>query len=288
MLFRSLFGNGERTGNLDVVNMGLNLYTQGIDPQLDFSHLPTLVELYERCTGLRIHERHPYVGELVFTAFSGSHQDAIDKGMAYMQKTDSPYWEVPYLPIDPADVGRRYESIIRINSQSGKGGAAYIMQTVFGYHLPKEMRPEFGAAVKHACDALGREMMPDELFGVFQAEYLEVTPLYTLRQHEIVERDGVVRFTGALIHGGEERTLYGEGNGPLDAFFRALEGAGVSGYRFLSYHEHAISQGSDSKAIAYIQLEKPDGGTVFGVGIEANINMASIRGVLCALSRAEG
>lgn len=285
----TLFGNGERTGNLDIVTMGLNMYTQGVDPQLDFSRLPDLRELYERCTKMRIHERQPYAGELVFTAFSGSHQDAINKGMDYMRQSGTDYWEIPYLPIDPADVGREYEPIIRINSQSGKGGAAFVMQTVFGYHLPKAMHPEFGALVKSACDAAGRELSTDELFDVFRKNYLDIPRKYALIRHTVNEQSGEngseVHFYGVITCDGEKHNVHGIGNGPLDAFFNALKEIGLGGYEFLAYHEHAISEGSDSKAIAYIQLKQPGDGSIFGVGIENNINFASMQGVLCAINR---
>ena len=286
----TLFGNGERTGNLDIVTMGLNMYTQGVDPRLDFSRLPALKDMYERCTKMRVPERQPYAGELVFTAFSGSHQDAINKGMQYMRDSGTEYWEIPYLPIDPADVGRQYEPIIRINSQSGKGGAAFVMQTVFGYNLPKAMHPEFGALVKAECDRVGRELSSDELFGVFRRHYLEVPQKYALAGHTLFEESGSengVHFKGALSVAGIRRELEGTGNGPLDAFFNALRSIGITGYTFQSYHEHAISTGSDSKAIAYIELQTPDKKPVFGVGIESNINLASIQGVLCAMNRAE-
>jgi len=290
----TLFGNGERTGNLDIVNMSLNMFTQGIDPELDFSDLPKLRELYERCTKLRIHERHPYSGELVFTAFSGSHQDAINKGVKYMSEHDGTAWEVPYLPIDPADVGRQYEPVIRINSQSGKGGAAFVMQNVFGYNLPKSMHPEFGMLVKSECDRVGRELSSDELFGVFRANYIDIPAFYRLSKHSMIEQssdsadEGGTQFTGALVRGEERLELNGEGNGPIDAFFNALKGVGIVGYEFISYSEHAISTGSDSKAIAYIELKRGDGKTVFGVGIAGNINMASIRGVISAINRSQG
>ncbi len=286
----TLFGNGERTGNLDIVNMGLNMYTQGVDPCLDFSHLPAIREMYERCTKMHIHERQPYVGELVFTAFSGSHQDAINKGMDYMRTSGTEYWEIPYLPIDPADVGRQYEPIIRINSQSGKGGAAFVMQNSFGYHLPKAMHPEFGTLVKAECDRIGRELSAQELFGVFEKHYLQVPQTYALVEHSFFETSGkenTVHFKGLIRCEGENRLVEGAGNGPLDAFFNAIGKLPIHRYEFLSYNEHAISSGSDSKAIAYIQLKKPDGNTIFGVGVENNINLASIRGVLCAINRAE-
>ena len=285
----TLFGNGERTGNLDIVTMGLNMYTQGVDPRLDFSHLPALREMYERCTKMQVHERQPYAGELVFTAFSGSHQDAINKGMEYMKRSGTEYWEIPYLPIDPADVGREYEPIIRINSQSGKGGAAFIMQTVFGYHLPKAMHPEFGTLVKAACDAAGRELSTEELFEVFRKNYLDIPRKYMLVRHTVNEQSGAegseVHFYGVIACDGEQHNVHGIGNGPLDAFFNALKEIGLGGYEFRTYHEHAISEGSDSKAIAYIQLKKPDGASLFGVGIENNINFASMQGVLCAINR---
>ena len=285
----TLFGNGERTGNLDIVNMGLNMFTQGVDPHLDFSDLPALRDLYERCTKMHVHERQPYVGELVFTAFSGSHQDAINKGMEYMRDSGTDYWEIPYLPIDPADVGRQYEPVIRINSQSGKGGAAFVMQNTFGYVLPKRMHPEFGRMVKSECDRVGRELSAQELFDVFRKEYIDVPCVYKLIGHSIIEASGKddheVHFKGMIRVNDTDHQVEGCGNGPIDAFFNALRTIGINEYAFLSYHEHAISAGSDSKAIAYIELRKPDGQNIFGVGIESNINLASIQGVLNAINR---
>ena len=287
----TLFGNGERTGNLDIVTVALNMYTRGIDPKLDFSDLPALKKLYERITKMRIGERHPYVGELVFTAFSGSHQDAISKGFEYMKQSKSPYWEIPYLPIDPADIGRQYEPIIRINSQSGKGGAAFIMEHVFGYKLPKEMHPEFGAMVKAKCDELGRELTNDELMQVFQDGYLNIEEKYKLISHKLYECSeqghSVVHFESVINMDGKPVNVASKGNGPIDAFFKALKKLGIAEYGFLSYNEHAISSGSDSKAIAYIHLKIPNDGHVFGVGIESNIYYASIKGVLNAINRAE-
>ncbi|MDD2418531.1 MAG: 2-isopropylmalate synthase [Oscillospiraceae bacterium] len=285
----TLFGNGERTGNLDIVTMGLNMHTQQVDPGLDFSDLPSLRKMFEECTKMQIHERHPYVGDLVFTAFSGSHQDAINKGVRYMKETGSQLWEIPYLPIDPSDVGRQYEPIIRINSQSGKGGAAFIMQNNFGYNLPKEMHPEFGTLVKAECDKIGRELSPGELFDVFRKNYLDIEGKFRLVGHSMLEKTGKdsseVHFHGTLGHNSSTIDIHGVGNGPIDAFFQAVKKVGLTDYDFLTYHEHAISSGSDSKAIAYIALKSPDGQTVFGVGIENNINMASIQGVLCAINR---
>ena len=285
----TLFGNGERTGNLDIVNMGLNMFTQGVDPCLDFSNLPALRDLYERCTKMHVHERQPYVVELVFTAFSGSHQDAINKGMEYMRNSGTDYWEIPYLPIDPADVGRQYEPVIRINSQSGKGGAAFVMQNSFGYVLPKGMHPEFGRMVKTECDRAGRELSAQELFDVFRKNYIDVPAVYELVGHSIIEASGgennEVHFKGTIRVNGVDHQVEGCGNGPIDAFFNALRTIGITEYAFLSYHEHAISAGSDSKAIAYIELRKPDGRNIFGIGIESNINLASIQGVLNAINR---
>ncbi len=285
----TLFGNGERTGNSDIMNLAMNMYSQGVDPELDFSSMNQIRELCERCTQLKVHPRHPYAGELVFTAFSGSHQDAINKGVNYMQREKSPYWEVPYLPIDPADLGRQYEPIIRINSQSGKGGAAFIMHQNFGYILPKAMHPEFGKMVKKACDQAGREISPQEVFDIFQKEYLDVKAPYELLSYKIFEEDGgqgqvIVDFEGSIRHGDDTRAVSGKGNGPIDAFFNALHNIGLDHYDFVSYSEHAVSTGADSKAVSYIQL-KHEGGTLFGVGVDSNISIASVKGILCAINR---
>lgn len=288
----TIFGNGERTGNADIMVVAMNMYTQGVDPKLDFSKMNEIREIYEACTKMKVHERHPYAGELVFTAFSGSHQDAIKKGVDYMRKSGSQTWEVPYLPIDPVDLGREYEPIIRINSQSGKGGAAFIMQQNFGYNLPKEMYPEFGMVVQTACENAGRELMPKEIFELFQKEYLEIRYPYYLksyRLHEENENDGetVVCFDGILRFHHEDHSISGTGNGPIDAFFKALGSVGIKDYRFVSYHEHAVSTGADSKALSYIQLTTPDFKTVFGVGLDSNISLASIKGIVCAINRAQ-
>lgn len=288
----TLFGNGERTGNLDIVTMGLNMFTQGVDPKLDFSNLPKLREIYERCTDMKINPRQPYIGELVFTAFSGSHQDAINKGMQYMKDSGTEYWEIPYLPIDPADVGREYEPIIRINSQSGKGGAAFVMSHNFGYDLPKKMHPEFSKLVQKKCEELGRELIPKELFEVFSENYLETKQKYALTKRKIYEESengkDYVHFKGKMtIDSTDEVVLSGVGNGPIDAFFNAIKQVGLDKYEFISYSQHAISQGSDSKAVSYIELKKPDGKNIFGIGIDSNVNVASVLGVLNAINRAE-
>lgn len=291
----TLFGNGERTGNLDIVTMGLNMFTQGVDPKLDFSDLPKYKEIYERCTNMKIHERTPYIGELVFTAFSGSHQDAINKGMEYMRESGTNYWEVPYLPIDPADVGRQYEPIIRINSQSGKGGAAFVMAHNFGYNLPKAMHPEFSKLVQAECERLGRELISTELMDIFEREYINYPRKYEIVGHPTITEEGKdgnkIKLTGILRTDGDSSTdieIKGEGNGPIDAFFHALSSVGINKYEFIDYSQHAISMGSDSKAVSYIQLKKPDGESIFGIGISSNIYRSSIFGVLNAINRSYG
>ena len=287
----TLFGNGERTGNLDLVTVALNLFTQGVDPNLDFSNLDHIRAVYEAATKMKVHERQPYAGKLAFTAFSGSHQDAINKGYAYMKESGTEYWEMPYLPIDPSDVGRQYEPVIRINSQSGKGGAAFVLQSNFGYNLPKQMHPEFGAIVKKECDRTGRELAPQEIFELFHKEYLECQEPYRLGNHKFyseaegAQTEEVSHFSGVIYRKEQALQADSRGNGPINAFFNALEQVGITGYSFISYHEHAISVGSDSKAIAYIELEAPDKKRYFGVGIASNINRASIRGILCAVNR---
>ena len=289
----TLFGNGERTGNLDIVTVALNMYTQGVDPMLDFSHIDHIREIYERCTKMHVPERWPYAGKLAFTAFSGSHQDAINKGHEYMRESKSPYWEIPYLPIDPADVGREYEPIIRINSQSGKGGAAFIMDHNYGYHMPKAMHPEFGAVVQAECDKTGRELTANEVYELFHREFLNISEPYALSRAKFYEEAiagsaaNVTHFSGVLSVRGQFVQLESRGNGPIDAFFNALGQAGIEGYSFISYSEHAISMGSDSQAVAYIELRVPGGRRIFGVGTEHNINFASVKGILSAINRFE-
>lgn len=288
----TLFGNGERTGNLDIVTVALNMYTQGVDPELDFSNILAVKKIYEACTKMKVLERQPYAGELAFTAFSGSHQDAIRKGYEYMAESDTPYWEVPYLPINPADLSREYEPVIRINSQSGKGGAAFVLQHAVGYRLPKEMHPEFGNIVKAASDAFGDELKEEQIVDLFNREYVEFDGKYKLASHSFLEQrelDGTThtRFEGKIDVCGEMEDVAGVGNGPIDAFFQALAGIGVEGYEFVNYHEHAISRGSDAKGICYIELKIPGNGHIFGVGIDSNINVAALLGILCAINRAE-
>ncbi|MBQ5544387.1 MAG: 2-isopropylmalate synthase, partial [Clostridia bacterium] len=270
----------------------LNMFTQGVDPQLDFSDIKRTRRVYEQCTRMRVHERTPYAGDLVFTAFSGSHQDAIKKGTDYMAESHSDKWEVPYLPISPADVGREYEPIIRINSQSGKGGAAFIMQQMFGYYMPKDMHPEFGYYVKAAADAKGKELTPQEIFDIFDREYLHARSPYALGRHDLYNTNAadddtsVTRFSGTVKCHNEEIRIEGEGNGPIDAFFDAMKKLNLPKFKFLNYYEHAIGSGADAKACAYVELLTPEGANVFGVGVHSNINVASIKAVVSAVNRA--
>ena len=287
----TLFGNGERTGNVDIVTLALNMYTQDVDCKLDFSDINKIREVYERTTKMKVGSRQPYAGELVFTAFSGSHQDAINKGKAYMDETHSDHWEIPYLPIDPADVGREYEPIIRINSQSGKGGAAFVMQE-YGFKMPKAMHPEFGAVVQAACEKKGKELKSQEVFDLFIEEYRNVCGPYKLLSHKFFEEKEEheeltkVRFVGTVKYNGDEpQVIEGVGSGPIGAFCQAMNKIGLSDYQFVDYSEHAISVGSDSKAVSYIHIKNPEGKDVFGIGISHNINYASIKGILCAINR---
>ena len=287
----TLFGNGERTGNVDMVTLALNMHTQGVDPELDFSDINKIKSMYERCTKMKVSERQPYAGELVFTAFSGSHQDAINKGTAYMEESGSEYWEIPYLPIDPADVGRQYEPIIRINSQSGKGGAAYVMHHNFGFDLPKAMHPEFGHIVQVETDRVGTELKPERIYELFKENYIDATQPYQLVRHsfaEFTDEEGHshVTFAGTIRHRDAAFQVNGSGNGPIDAFFNAIHGQKMDRFTFVDYKEHAISDGSDSMAVAYIQLRDHEGRDHFGVGISHNINLAPLKGILSAINRA--
>ncbi len=288
----TLFGNGERTGNVDILTLALNLLTQGVDPGLDFSGIDRVVEAYERCTRMPVHPRHPYAGELVHTAFSGSHQDAISKGLRARERERQGHWEVPYLPIDPADIGRTYEAVIRINSQSGKGGAAWVLEHEHGYALPKAMHPEFGAIVQKASEAGGGELSPEAIREVFEREYLAPPhPLDLLRWHiedgpaAAIGGESRARVTATIAIDGEPRQIRGAGNGPIDAFCAALRDAGTAAFSLLAYHEHALTRGSDSRAVSYIRIESAGGIRLFGVGIDTDIAAASFRAILGALNR---
>ena len=289
----TLFGNGERTGNVDLVTLALNMFTQGVDPQLDIHDINHLIDVYERVNRIPVHIRHPYAGELVYTAFSGSHQDAINKGMNHYEISDSRQWAVPYLPIDPNDVGRTYESIIRINSQSGKGGVAYIMDHEFGIKMPKEMHPEFGAAIQLVTDREGRELKPEEIYKEFEHCYIDVHAPFDLhsfhvskRHSDKQERRSFAEVDAIVEVGGEEREIRSSGNGPLDAFSNALKAQITGDWTLCSYHEHAINTGSHAKAIAYIEIERTDGKRFWGAGIDTDIIIASVKALLSSLNRA--
>ncbi len=289
----TLFGNGERTGNVDMVTLAMNMYTQGVDPELDFSDINAIKEMYERCTKMPVGDRQPYAGKLVFTAFSGSHQDAINKGTQYMKESGTDYWEIPYLPIDPADVGREYEPIIRINSQSGKGGAAYVMEHNFGFDIPKAMRPEFGAIVQRETDRVGTEISPERVNELFHQAYIDIDEPYKLLKHafqESVDAEGHshVTFWGTLRHTDTVFKVSGEGNGPIDAFFNAIKGEKIDRFTFLDYASHAITDGSDSQGVAYILLQdQRTRKKYWGVGLSHNINLAPLRAILAAVNRAK-
>ena len=285
----TLFGNGERTGNLDIVTVALNLTSQGIDSNLDFSDLPQVRAIYERNTRMTVHERHPYAGDLVFTAFSGSHQDAIAKGFAQQKEG---LWEVPYLPIDPKDLGRSYEKIVRYNSQSGKGGAAFLLEQSDGFILPKAMKIEFGKLIGERADALGREMTSSEIYGAFAREYLErEAPLKLEKFRALTTQSGEVECKTHVIWQGAEKELRGRGNGPIDAFVQALREADVLDFDVLSFSEHSLEGGQQARAVAYVCIgigEKNAASTraLFGAAIDTNIELASIKAVVSAVNRA--
>jgi 2-isopropylmalate synthase len=288
----TLFGNGERTGNVDIITLALNLLTQGVDPRLDLRNVPAIVELYEACTEMSIHPRHPYAGELVFTAFSGSHQDAIRKGIIASSKNtrDSNLvaWEVPYVPIDPLDIGREFEGIIRINSQSGKGGVAFIMEHEFGCHLPKEMHPEFSREVQRVSDSSGNELSPSQIWEIFDRTYLNSVTPYQVNSFVSLPKGGGTTCEGRLDlqANGTPLSFIGVGNGPIDACRAALLQAGCRSFRIANYTEHARSAGSDAEAVAFIQIEAGSGKHYWGVGIDANIELASIKALVSAVNRA--
>ncbi len=289
----TLFGNGERTGNVDIITLALNMFTQGVNPGLNLHDINRVIDVSERVTRIPVHVRHPYAGELVYTAFSGSHQDAINKGMNACDAAADGVWAVPYLPIDPRDVGRSYESIIRINSQSGKGGVAYIMDREFGFQMPKEMHPEFGAVIQKLTDREGRELQMAELWAAFKDEYLTVVRPYGLisfnvmKRHVDTEEESSSADVEAVISvNGEARTVSSAGNGPLDAFCTALKDGLGCEFTLCGYHEHALTKGSSSKAVAYIETEYPDGRRIWGAGVDTDIIIASIKAMLSSLNRA--
>jgi 2-isopropylmalate synthase len=280
----TLFGNGERTGNLDIVQVAMNLYMHGIDPKLDFSRINWLIDTYERCTGMVVPPRQPYSGELVFTAFSGSHQDAINKGLAAYGKHLG-MWDVPYLTIDPKDIGRQYREVIRVNSQSGKGGVAYLLESEFGIELPKDLQREFGPIANDIIDALGREVTADEVRDMFWNEYIDRTKPHVLKHFHADGTTGVFRCRASLYKDGAETKITGEGNGPIAAFVQGLCESGVPSFEVASYREQSLSSGAEASALAYIQIRHAQGKTIWGAGVDTNIELASIKAVLSAVNR---
>ncbi len=279
----TLFGNGERTGNLDIVTVALNLYTHGIHPGLDFSDINSIREVYERTTRMEVPPRQPYGGDLVFTAFSGSHQDAIKK--SWDKQQDGSPWTVLYIPVDPADIGRSYKAIIRINSQSGKGGVAYILETEFGYQVPKAMHKELGRLVNQLADTKGTELTTTDIHDLFVREYMDRQDLLKLELFRTTERDSDVACEVRVVWRGETLALKGRGNGPIDAFVRALGTAGLPTFELVSYTEHSLGRGADTLAVSYIQIKTPRGHVFYGAGMDTNIELASIKALVSALNR---
>lgn len=287
----TLFGNGERTGNVDILNIAYNMFSQGIDPELAIEHVNESIEIYERCCKIPVHPRHPYAGKLVFTAFSGSHQDAINKGTKAMKERGGEYWEVPYLPIDPADIGREYEPIVRINSQSGKGGVAFIMDTYFGFKLPKGMHREFANVIQAISEKQG-EVSPDQIMESFRQEYLmKKEPIHFRRLRvddlsEETESEFDTKVTVVYTDNGVEKRFEAVGNGPIDAVKRGLQEELDISIKILDYEEHALQSGSNSQAAAYIHLLDAESGSVtYGVGVSSNITRASVRAIFSAVNR---
>ena len=285
----TLFGNGERTGNVDILTIAYNMFSQGINPELEIDNVNEIIEAYERLCKMKVHERHPYAGKLVFTAFSGSHQDAINKGVKAMKDRDSEYWAVPYLPIDPADIGRQYEPIVRINSQSGKGGVAFIMENYFGFKLPKGMHKEFADVIQLLSEKKG-EITPEQIMEAFKVNYLDQKePLHfkKCKIEELTEREDSSTFaTVEYTYHGEVRTFEATGNGPIDAVQRGLQKELGIQFKILDYTEHALAGGANAQAAAYIQtVDLATGKTTFGVGVSSNITRASIRAIFSALNR---
>jgi len=284
----TLFGNGERTGNVDIVTLALNMFTQGVDPNLEINDINEIIRTVEHCNQLPVHPRHPYGGELVFTAFSGSHQDAIKKGFGALETSNSELWDVPYLPMDPMDVGRSYEAVIRINSQSGKGGIAYVMEEDYGLKLPRMLQVEFSGVIQKVTDATGKEMSTGEIWSIFDKEYLEQDgPIGfgTYRTIPDTHASEIRRMTAEITWNGETRTIEGKGNGPIDGFTDALKNSLNLNMAVQNYHEHAVGKGADATAVAYVEVSTPDGGTMYGVGRDPNIVAASLRAIVSAANR---
>ena len=280
----TLFGNGERTGNVDIVTIALNMLTQGVEPNLDFSNINSVMREVEFCNQLPVHPRHPYAGDLVFTAFSGSHQDAIKKGFQAIKKSNDPKWEVPYLPIDPADLGRNYEAVVRINSQSGKGGVAFLLEKDHGVSLPRRLQISLSQRIQKLADDTGKEISSSQIWDIFEKKYLQPVNNYSYIKHSSSSKDDLHKLELTMNMNNEETTIQGSGNGPIDSFVNGLsEKIGVE-IKVADYHQTAISSGSDAKAAAYIELEK-DGKTFWGVGIHPNTTRASFDAIIVGLSK---
>lgn len=286
----TLFGNGERTGNVDVVTLALNMFTQGVAPDLDFSDINEVMRVAEYCNQLPVHPRHPYVGDLVFTAFSGSHQDAIKKGLGALKTANSEQWDVPYLPIDPIDVGRSYEAVIRINSQSGKGGVAYVMETDYGFEMPRRLQIEFSGVVQQQADSSGKELSGKNIWAIFDKEYLnQPEGQFKFVDHRSVpdtHASEIREVTANITDNGKDVVLKGKGSGPIDAFLSAFNAHALVDMKVVSYHEHAVGVGSGADAVAYVEMQRGDEAPVFGVGRHANITKASLNAVASAINRA--
>ena len=282
----TLFGNGERTGYVDIITLALNMYTHGVDPKLDFSNLPELTKVYERLTRMSVYERQPYTGQLVFAAFSGSHQDAIAKGMHWRDEKHPEHWNIPYLPIDPHDVGREYESdVIRINSQSGKGGISYVLEENFGFHIPGKMREDVGYTVKDVSDKRHQELVPRDILKVFKEVYVNIDDPCKLKEVHFVQKDGGIEAEISLEKSGVPKLYHGKGNGRLDAVSNALQRHSDMHYSIVTYQEHALNVGSNSQACAYVGVQEPNGNVTWGSGIHEDIITASVLALISAVNR---
>lgn len=281
----TLFGNGERTGNADIITIGMNLFSQGIDPELDFSDANAIVNIFKETARMDVSPRHPYVGDLVYTAFSGSHQDAIKKGMDRYRKEKPQYWEVPYLPIDPMDIGRSYDPIIRINSQSGKGGVSYILENEFGFRLPRSMQQEFSVIITNESDSKQEELSPQMIYDTFIKEYINNNSPVSLKTFNITTVDDLITISALANIDGVETRISGEGNGPIDALCNSLRQYAPVNFKVVDYEEHSLEQGSNSRAVAYIKLQDENGNAYFGAGIHSNISTASIKALINAFNK---
>lgn len=282
----TLFGNGERTGNVDLLTLGYNIFTHGIDPNLNLDNINRTIDVYERCCKIPVHIRHPYAGELVFTAFSGSHQDAINKGMAKYKERENSIWEVPYLPVDPSDLGREYEALVRINSQSGKGGVAFVLENHFGYKMPKAMHKEFADTIQKVTEKAG-EIAPSVIMNKFKDEYLEIDAPFKLLKFKVQDdNEGSTTIMVNFLYNDEEKSFVATGNGPIDSLKKALIESSLVQTNIIDYAEHSLGKGSEAKAAAYVQMKRWDNGEeTFGVGVDSNITLASIKAVFSAINR---